>query len=225
MNSIEIIQNINTIYDRFFITPNLREHMLRAASVGKQICEHWQGPKINKEDIIAVLLIHDLGNIVKMDLETETGLKILGKEAQNIGHWKKIKKEIIQKYGYDDHEVTEKMANELNMSKQLIFILNHKILLKNDFILNSNDYNIKIAAYCDQRIGPFGILPLKVRFAEIKERYGKRTGTNLNTPKLDFFMECGIKIEEQIFQHLKITPDNINDQSIVSYFKSFQQKD
>ena len=225
MNSTAIIQNIHSIYDRFLIPPNLREHMERAACVGQLICDNFNGPKINKEDIIAALLIHDLGNIVKMDLETPDGLKLLGKEAQNITHWKKVQQQIIKKYGTDDHKVTEKMASELNTTQRLRFILNHKILLKNDFILNAADYDIKIAAYCDQRIGPFGILPLTVRFAEIKERYGKRTGTNLNTPKLDFFMECGIKIEEQIFKHIALNPEDINNNTILPYIKSFQQKD
>lgn len=225
MNSLDIIKEINQIYDRFFIPPNLREHMLRAASVGAQICDHWQGPEINHNDIIAVLLIHDLGNIVKMDLESKIGLKLIGKEQERVNYWKKIKKTIIEKYGSDDHIVSEKMVQELRASERLQLILKNKVFNNNEFTLKTEDWEIKIAAYADQRIGPFGVLSLKERFRELKERYAQRDNKNVNNPKIDIFIDCAFKIERQIFQHININPEEINDQSITSYFKTFQQKD
>ena len=75
MKSKEIIEHIQSIYQTFEVPKNLQEHMLRAAAVGSILCDNWKGPAIHKEDVIAVLLIHDLGNIVKMDMDTQAGLE------------------------------------------------------------------------------------------------------------------------------------------------------
>lgn len=195
--------------------------MLRAATVGALVCDNWNGPEINKEDIIAVLLIHDLGNIVKMDFDSEIGLKLIGDEAKRADYWKKVKKEIIEKYGNDDHIVSEKIADELKISERLKFILKNKVFNNNEFIVKSNDWEIKIAAYADQRIGPFGVLTLKERFRELNERYAQRENKNTNNPKLDVFINCAFQIEEQVLNNTSLNPENINDQSIKKYVDSF----
>lgn len=195
--------------------------MLRVAAVGNLICDNWGGPKIIKEDIVAVLLIHDLGNIVKMDFDSNSGSKLIGAETKKVAYWKRVKKEVIRKYGDDDHIVSEKIANELKLSKRLKFILKNKVFNNNEFTVKSNDWEIKIAAYADQRIGPFGVLPLKERFAELKRRYKKKENKNVNNPKLGIFIECAFQIEKQVLRNTNLKPADINDESIKKYMDSY----
>jgi hypothetical protein len=221
MESKEIISLIHQIFADFKIIKNLQEHMLRAAAVGKIICDHWDGSAINKEDIIAVLLIHDLGNIVKMDFNDETGLKLIGDEIKRIDYWKKIKQETIKKYGSDDHIVSEIIAEELGINERLRFILKNKVFNNNENTAKSNDWEIKIAAYADQRIGPFGVLSLEERFRDLKQRYYQKENNNVNNPKIDIFIKCAFEIEKQILSNTNLKPEDIDDRSIKKYLDSF----
>lgn len=81
MDGGEIINSISKIYDRFNILPNLRMHMHRTAAVAEIICDNWKGPQINKDTVVAVSLIHDLGNIAKMNFAVDE-LKFWDREYQ-----------------------------------------------------------------------------------------------------------------------------------------------
>jgi 5'-deoxynucleotidase YfbR-like HD superfamily hydrolase len=210
MNSSEIIKNIDYIYSKYPVPKNLQEHMKRAANVAEIICNNWIGKeKINKENIVASLLLHDLGNIVKFDLESELGIKIIGDEAKRLDYWKLRKKETIDNYGDDDHIVSKAMCEELNVDKRIIELIEKHVFNNNENTLNSNDFDVKIAAYSDQRIGPFSIMSLEDRFKELKERYANRKNLNTNNPKIDLFIDCAFKIEKQIFENVKIKPEDI----------------
>ena len=41
-------------------------HMLRVVACSYLIIDNWNGPEIDKEAIIRVCLLHDMGNIVKI---------------------------------------------------------------------------------------------------------------------------------------------------------------
>lgn len=68
MDSEGVIGSIHGIYERFRIPGNLQMHMFRVAGVGELISNNWKGLDISKEDIVAALLIHDIGNIVKFNM-------------------------------------------------------------------------------------------------------------------------------------------------------------
>ena len=114
MKSQEIISSIQSIYDRFQIPPNIQDHMRRVASVGAMICDHWEGKKISKDDIVASLLLHDLGNIVKVPLENPNS-KMLEQLADKIEYWRQVKQKTIKLYGKGAHEATKNMMREINV--------------------------------------------------------------------------------------------------------------
>lgn len=66
----EIIANIKSIYDQFKVPPDLRKHMAKVTAVVSIVCDNWEGPKIDKQSTIAAALLHDIGNLVRFDLET-----------------------------------------------------------------------------------------------------------------------------------------------------------
>jgi len=118
MNSEGIISNVGRIYAQFPITDLLRTHMLNVAGVGNYICDNWKGPEINKTDVVAFLLIHDLGNLVKFDLEWS---KIHDTEIiDNYEHWKTLQNETIAKYGKDEEKVNRCILSREGMTRRLM---------------------------------------------------------------------------------------------------------
>ena len=214
MDCSEIIRDINSIYQRFRIPPSLQRHMQRVTAVGKVICEHWNGPQLNEEEIVAILLIHDVGNIVKIDFETEQGLKMIGNDAQRLEYWKQVKREIIEKYGKDDHEVTKRMVMELGISSRLQFLMENKEINRVKFVFQSSDWELKIISYADQRVGPFGTVSLKDRFDDLKQRYGNKKESIVSDPQFDIWVEDAFELEKQIFEKTGIMADEVNDKTI-----------
>ena len=223
MESKEIIKNITQIYSRFEVPSNLQMHQKRVASVGALIWDNRkENPKndeIIKEDIVAALLIHDIGNIVKFDFSEKT-INILGKEAERIEHWKNVKKKIIQKYGKDDHDATWNMALELGASEGVKQLLQQVDFSRIEEVFKSNKLAFKICTYSDFRVGPFGIINLKERINDLKRRYKGRDDP-LGKPECEYLYEFYYEIEKQLMKTLQISKEDINDDSIRSYFEGF----
>ena len=71
--------NIMEIYEKYYIPEQLQLHMLRVAACSKLITDNWEGKEIDKEAIIRVSLLHDMGNIIKIpeaDLENEKTIEL-----------------------------------------------------------------------------------------------------------------------------------------------------
>ena len=58
--------NIIDIYNKYHLPENLQMHMLRVAACSNLIIDNWNGQTIDKESIIRVSLLHDMGNMVKI---------------------------------------------------------------------------------------------------------------------------------------------------------------
>lgn len=221
-SSDEVISSIVGIYDRFNIPPNLRMHMFRVASVGKLICNKWKGKSIDKEDIVAALLLHDLGNIVKFDLESVGGINFLDEqERKRIDFWRGIKVSVKEKYGETDHIATIGMAKELELDKKLMYLLEemgHAEDFKYD-LSKSDNFNLKILVYSDVRVGPRGVISMKERFEDLFKRY--------QPPRVDLFRKlysiCD-DVEKQLFANLSIRPEEINDETVNPFVAQFNRK-
>ncbi len=61
--------NIIEIYNKYYLPENLQMHMLRVAACSNLIIDNWNGLEIDKESIIRVCLLHDMGNMVKIPEE------------------------------------------------------------------------------------------------------------------------------------------------------------
>ena len=59
-----------------------------------------------------------------------------------------------------------------------IEILDGKRSRKNEETLNSNSYERKICAYCDQRVAPDGVVGIKERLEDAKVRYKNKPQKN-----------------------------------------------
>ena len=203
------------IYNKYHLPANLQMHMLRVAACSNLIIDKWTGPDIDKQAIIRVCLLHDMGNIVKIPED-------FSKDEEFI----KIRKKYFDKYGTNDHEINLEIGEQEGLSEKELKILDGKRSRKNEETLKSNSYERKICAYCDQRVAPDGVTGIKERLEDAKVRYkNKPLSVWSNEEKANHLIECSLGIEKQIMEHCKLNPEDINDESIKEYIEKLKNFD
>ena len=205
--------NILRIYDKYHLPENLQMHMLRVAACSNLIIDNWNGPDIDKQAIIRVCLLHDMGNMVKIQEDFSKDEKFI-----------KIRKEYFDKYGTNDHEINLEIGKQEGLTEKELTILDGKRSRKNEETLKSNSYERKICAYCDQRVAPDGVVSIKERLEDAKVRYkNKPLSVWSNEEKANHLIECSLGIEKQIMKHCKLNPEDINDESIRKYIEMLKK--
>jgi hypothetical protein len=202
MKSLAIISSINKIYERFYVMPDLQLHMRRVSAVGELILSAESDA--SKDDVVAALLLHDLGNIVKFRLGDEHAA------------WKKIQQEMIAKYGSLDHGATEKMVHELGVNDRVASLIAGMGFDNLHGVIESTDRELQICLYSDQRVAPYGVVSLHERFADLRKRY---KGTALASRFDEAQEERALLVEQQIFNDVSLKPAEINDQTIAGFLK------
>ena len=200
------MKKILDIYAEYKIMPNLQEHQLRVAAVASLICDNFE-ESLDKENIVTACLLHDMGNILKFNLNVFPELnKPEGKE-----YWEKVKYEYLKKYGTDEHIATLKIVQELKAPSRVLELINAVSFLGAPKTVLEEDFGGKIVECCDSRVDPFGIVTLEERFADLKKRYAHRGG---DTPEREAYQNAVRLMEKQIFAKCKIKPEDINDETV-----------
>lgn len=190
------------IYTAYKIMPALQTHQLRVAAVGKLICDNFNGP-VNSSDVILACLFHDMGNIVKFNLRKFPQFS----EPEGVEYWERIQKEVIGKYGPEQHTASAAIAREIGLPERVIQLVNNSAFRKIPEIIESPSWEWKISKYSDLRVAPEGIVSVQDRLKDFGKRYGA-SGEDLET-----FAQVQV-IEGQIFEHCSIQPENINDKTV-----------
>ena len=207
--------NIINIYNKYHLPENLQMHMLRVAACSNLIIDNWKDIEIDKDAIIRVCLLHDMGNMVKIP-----------EDFSNDKDFIIIRKKYFDKYGTNDHEINLEIGKIEGLSDKEITILDGKRSRKNEQTLNSDSYEIKICAYCDQRVAPDGVVDLKARLEDAKVRYkNKPLSVWSNEEKANHLIDCALGIEKQIMEYCNISPEDINDASIEKYIIKLREYD
>lgn len=196
------------VYEKLHVSPNLQRHMLRVAKIADLIVKNWTGPNIDGVKINQTALLHDVGNIVKFDLEKYP--EFLEEERGNIEYWKKIQIEMIQKYGSDDHEATCKMLIDLGVNQSIIEIIQQKSFENSVKTSKSNNWELKIMFYTDLRALPQRVGTLEERLKDVTERLEKYR----NRPDIEELFNACRKIEKDIEANMKINASDIKDESL-----------
>ena len=207
------MKTIMGIYTDYGIPENLQLHMLRVTACAKLIVDNWKGKELMTDKLYRVLLLHDMGNIVKIN-PTEVQDKVFIANRERY----------VSLFGIDDHKVSQAIGYELGLDELELEWMNSKIFINNDNIINLDNYEIKIGAYCDQRVAPDGVMPLLERLNEAKDRYKDKPGSSMNNPKTDYLIHCAVLIETEIMQITSIKSDEINDISIqknMDFFRGY----
>lgn len=207
--------NILEIYNKYHLPENLQMHMLRVAACSNLIIDNWLGDELDKSAIIRVCLLHDMGNMVKIP-----------EDFSNDNEFIAIRKKYFDKYGTNDHEINLEIGKIEGLSDKELIILDGKRSRKNEQTLNSDSYEIKICAYCDQRVAPNGVVDLKTRLEDAKVRYkDKPLSVWSNEEKANYLIDCALGIEKQIIEKCKISPKDINDYTIKEYITNLKNYD
>ncbi len=210
------MRKVSDIYKEYKIMPNLQEHMFRVASIASVICDHID-EKVDKETIITAALLHDMGNIVKFNLDLFPEFN----GPEGIEHWRKVQNEFIEKYGKDDHQANVKIMEELNLPDEVLSLVRGVSFDLFCDHRNSNNIKQKILSYADTRVGPYGVLSYDERMNEAKKRYTNKV-LSLKEDLREKLMSCGKDTERQIFSRCNIKPEDIKDESIAPIISSLR---
>ena len=213
------MRKISDIYDEYKIMPRLRDHMLRVAAVAKIICKNFEGT-LSEEDIVTTCLLHDMGNILKFQLDLLPGFT----DPEGLVYWEGVKEEYKRKYGEDEHLATIQIAKELKVSDRILELINAISFVGSSETAAGADFGSKIVEYCDSRVTPFGITSLEGRLMDLRKRYGHKGG---DTPQRRAYESAVRLIEKQIFEKCTIKPEDINDETatpIIAELKNFMIK-
>lgn len=205
------IMNIEKVYEKYRLMPNLKDHMYKVTAVASILCDHFPG-MIDRKSVLHTCLLHDMGNIVKFNLDTfPEFVKEKGKD-----YWQKVKDECIEKYGSsDDHKVTLKIAEEIGASLRTLELLNSDTFKNATKVLKSDEMEKKICLYADMRVSPTEIVTLDKRIENLNERY-KNTYNGFNGDDKEDNIIAMKKIEEEIFKNIDISPEFINERNILN---------
>ena len=184
--------NILEIYNKYHLPENLQMHMLRVAACSNLIIDNWDGLTLDKEAIIRVCLLHDMGNIVKIP-----------EDCTDDNEFIKIREKYFDKYGTNDHEINLEIGRIEGLSDKEIVILDGKRSRKNEETLKSDSYEIKICAYCDQRVAPDGVVSLKERLEDVRARYkDKPLSAWSDKKKANHLINCALRNRKTSYEVL-----------------------
>ncbi len=201
------------IYSEYRIMPNLAMHQLRVAAVALMICESLD-LEVDKESIVKACLLHDIGNIIKFNLNYFPEWN----EPQGLEYWEGVKNDYVLKYGNDEHKASLLIAKELKVTSIIYNLIDCIDSSVAERIVNENNFEKKICAYVDNRVTPYGVVSAEEHSLNAKERYKNHPHAFSEENRI-LFMKNLFEIEKQIFSHSKIVPEDINDNSMEKYLE------
>lgn len=209
---------IESIYKQYQIMPNLQMHMLRAAAVGNIIFDKWiDKAMLNIDTIVTTLLLHDMGNIIKFELDRFPNF--LGKEQKRLDHWKKIQQSYFEKYGYDEHSATFLIAKEIGIPHYIQEVLENMGSTHLSKVVQDSDYNCKISLYADMRVAPQGVVSVNKRFDDLLQRYKGRNHPVANKDKTGKNRQFCLEVEQQLQKRVDLDLNSITDRMIEPYIE------
>ena len=215
------MQTVQEIYEQYRIMPQLQLHQLRVAAVGKLVCESVHR-EITRENIVLAGLFHDMGNIIKFDLDYFPEFV----EPERKRYWENVKKEYIEKYGTEHHTANVAIATEIGLPQAAIECIRTVGFAQVQSVLESESFEKKVCEYSDMRVGPHGVLPLEERILDGRKRYLNRAskGWGLSAPIDQFskLVELEKELEKQIFAHARIKPEDITNEAIAGDVEKFR---
>ncbi len=198
--------------------PSLQNHMFRVAVVAKTISDSTQ-KSVNSPDILTACLLHDMGNIIKFNLDLFPDFL----EPEGREYWQKVKNDFVEKYGNDEHEATLQIVSELGQNERISELVDAFSFRQAKANYESGDVGRMICTYSDMRVEPHGVVSLEDRLRDGTKRF------RINKPGIrdeELFKEMSRylkKIEEYIFHSSSLSPKDITDDLIVSNMKQLKE--
>lgn len=210
MNAQDIILTYSKIYETINIFPFIQLHQLRVAKVAKQI-SGMITKETNVDILISSALLHDMGNIVKINFDSPLAKESLRFDEHGKDYWNKVKEEHIKEYGEWSHTATENILKKLEIEKPIVELINLASWQNIQEVIDGDDWNAKVLAYSDYRVMPHGISTLAERLNDLKKRY--HTDDKEAEQEAKKIHEAYFTLENQLKEQ-GLKPEEINDESI-----------
>lgn len=201
---------IQDLYHKYQIMPQLSTHMLRVAGVGKIVGENWRG-ECDSKFVTELCLLHDMGNIVKFELEKASEAKF-GK-IENLKHWQKVQRLYRAKYGQSAHTATSGILNEAELGRYVSYIQEEEKLYfaeAKEAELGKARVAAIILMYADCRVTPSGVVSYRKRIDDLRDRYGGVASAT--------WYDWTFWFEEWMQTQVKIELDEIREESVAPLF-------
>lgn len=207
------MRTVQQLYDEYKIIRGLREHQLRVGGVAQIICEHLR-VSVDAGNVVLACLFHDMGNVVKFEFESLPEFF----EPEGVPYWKKVQAEFIEKYGADADAANKRIARDIGLPSMAVSFLDSIGFSHLDAVAAGAPFEQKICSYADMRVGPYGVLSLKGRLAEGRERYSRRKHKITDPALFDAMAGAAQEIERQVFFECSLAPNDITDDLITPLF-------
>jgi hypothetical protein len=196
---------IKDIYEHYAVPLPLQYHMIRVAAVAKMISDNRIGEIIDKELIIQIALLHDMGNIVKMDFSLHNEWYWNTKERRE-----EKKQYIMTTYWISAHEATIAICKELWVKQECIDGVD--LIWVESFISNKEvGYAIQIVRQADMSVDPWWIVPIWSRLVDAQKRYPTRFWAQ--EPTFSQIYAQAHLCEQSLFWKTTIQPSDINNET------------
>lgn len=203
------MSSIQEIYSRYKIPPIIQTHQLRVAAVARIIAEAHAG-KCDAEVVTQVGLLHDMGNIIKVQFNVFAEAW----EPEGVAYWQAVRNDMVNQYGPDEHEATVAIAKEIGVSDIVLHCTDMMSFSHIEKVLLEGTLEEQICAYADNRVGPFGVLSLAERLEEAKQRYMYRTDRIFDHARHEEIVHRAHELELLLFTGITLQPADITDAHI-----------
>ncbi|MBD3250437.1 MAG: hypothetical protein GF381_02630 [Candidatus Pacebacteria bacterium] len=205
---------IKQVYQKYYITPNLEKHMLWTAAVGLLVMEQWQGPTIDEQLVTTALLTHDLGNLVKFDLDSDFSRQHSGLSNSQLDQLKSVQTKFRIKYSANADQANIAIARELQLSERIVRILALHSFQDIPELLQNPNWEHILCLYGDLRISPDGLVSVKDRVLDLRDRYLERDPQWSQTEFVNQSLQASLELEKQLQQQTKTDLNSLSQQQI-----------
>jgi hypothetical protein len=209
------------IYDELRIYEGLRKHQLRVAAVARHVA--LRAPdQADADTVTRVGLFHDLGNIIKADLPLYKEFLV----PEGLDYWEGVKREFFERFGTDEHVATQELARAIGLGERELELIENMRFVRTQWIVEEASLEQKICKYADMRVSPWGIVPMRERLAEARERYkGKPMdpGETYTPESLARSAALCDMLESQLVERLGLVPHDITDVSMASVVEELKR--
>lgn len=187
------------VYDFFELPGSLQQHMLQTAALGLMICQNWKSENLDQELILTTLLLHDLANLVKFELNSTLSQSLLTSK-HSLAYWQQRQNRFKNKYGENAEKANIKIIRELRPQQleQITRILKNHSLDRLPSLLQQKNWEQKIVLYSDLRITPQGLSSIKERLLDLRQRYQNRDSNWSDEKIFQTRLKNGLTLEKQL---------------------------
>ena len=109
------------------------------------------------------------------------------------------------------------MLREIGVAERVLFLLSSMLPEKIERVLSTDDLELKLCTYADQKVAPKCIVSVSERFDDLRKRYSHRATHSFGVDRERFVN----MLERQLFDSLSISREDIDENAISPYIRSY----